>query len=315
MYRVLFVFLALTFFSSAHASLEWKENFSKAIDESAEDGKPLLLFFTGSDWSGLAMKMKKEVLDSQAFQEKARTHFHCLQIDFPKHKALGDEQTSQNTVLKQRFGVEELPLLLVLDSKEREIMRMGYFPETGEQLVGELLQVVHQDAQLCAGLKRLPKEENALQELYQLAVALSGEEAQKTLLAAGLAIEAPFFQLEQYRLLVEGGRDAHKLREKLLQSQDSEIHFAVAMIDFQQRASTLSDPLEVIKPLEAYLSRFGDQDTQNVWRIEMMIAQFYLDADEWGTALKHAQTAYESAPQTMRGEIENSLLYIRDQIR
>ncbi len=315
MYRVLFVFLALTFFSNAHASLEWREDFSKAVEESVEDGKPLLLFFTGSDWSGLAMKMKKEVLDSKPFQEKARTHFHCLQIDFPKHKSLSKEQESQNSALKQRFDVDELPLLLVLDPKEREVTRLGYFPETGEQLISELLQVVRQDAQLCAGLKNLPKDESGLQKLYQLANALSREEAQQAVLAAGLAIGAPYFQLEKYRLLVEEGSDARALREQLLQTQDSQIHFAVAMIDFQERASTLEDPLEVIKPLEAYLKRFGDQDTENVWRIEMMIAQFYLDADEWKSALKHAETAYESAPQTMRGEIENSLMYIRDQIR
>jgi len=312
---LLFVILGLNFSSRTYAAIEWETDYPKAVEVSLEDEKPLLLFFTGSDWSGLGMKMKNEVLDSPSFQEKIGSQFHCLQIDFPKHTPLSSELKKQNAALKKRFKVEEYPLLLLLDSTETEIVRMGYFPESGEQLAGELLQVVAQDAELCMRLKNLPKEEMTLRRLYQLAQVLTRSEAQEIILAVGVEIGAPFFQLEKYRLLVEEGKDARTLREKLLKSEDYQVHFTMAMIDFQQRANTMQDPREVIKPLELYLERFGDRDEQNMWRLEMMIAQFYLDADEWGIALKHAQTAYDAAPKTVRGEIESSLIYIRDQIR
>ena len=310
MFRTLFSIVAL--FSALYA---WESDYSKAVEMSREDQKPLLLFFTGSDWSGLAMKMKNEMLDSPSFQEQALSQFHCLEIDFPHHKPLSEAVQLQNESLKKRFGVEELPLLLLLDSTEREIVRVGYLPESGAQLAEELTQIVSQDRELCTGLKNLPQNEGKLRQLFALAEVLTRGEAQETILDAGVAIASPFFQLEKYRRLVEEGKAVGSLRQELLKSDDYQIHFSVAMIDFQERASTLSDPREVIKPLEAYLTQFSDRDEQNVWRIEMMIAQFYLDADEWKTALKHAETAYEAAPKAMRGEIEHSLLYIRDQIR
>ncbi len=297
------------------SELAWETDYQQALKMSHEDKKPLLLFFNGSDWSGLAMKMKNEVLDTDSFREKICSQFHCVEVDFPLHTKLAAAEQEQNTRLKAHFAVEEYPLLLILDSNEREIVRLGYLPENEEQLAGELLHVVAQDAELCRGLKDLPQEENALRHLYELAQGLSNSDAQEVILTAGAEGKIPFFQLERYRLLVEAGEDVSALRASLLKSKDYQVHFTMAMIDFQERASTLEDPREIIKPLESYLERFSGLDNENVWRIEMMIAQFYLDADEWGRALEHAETAYEAAPGPFREEINHSLLYIREQIR
>lgn len=307
--------LVFLFFALFTALFAWENSYTKAHAESVEDGKPLLLFFTGSDWSGLAMKMKNEVLDSPSFQKKISSQFHLVEVDFPVHTLLPLTQQEVNLNLKRRFQIDEYPVLLLLDSKEREITRIGYLPENGDQLAEELLHIVAQDTELCAGLNSLPHEENALRHLYELSQSLGRIEASQSILEAGLTAEIPFFQLEQYRLCVEEGKEAAVLREKLLKSEDYQVHFTLTLIDFQARANTLRDPREVIRPLENYLERFGERDQENRWRIEMMIAQFYLDADEWKTALKHAETAYQSAPGSMRGEIENSLHYIRDQIR
>lgn len=315
---LIFLILILSPFSLLYGSqtnLIWETDFVNAAEKSAEDKKPLLLFFSGSDWSGLSMKMKNEVLDSEAFQNKIASSFHCVLVDFPKHSELSPGQIKQNLLLKECFHVQEYPLLVLLDSDHREIYRIGYFPETGEQFGEELLHIIDQDAQLCAGLKELPKDEDKLLQLYQIAGALTRKEAQEKVLSAGLELDAPYFLLEKFRLCSQEGKDVSSLREKLLKSDDYQIHFTVALIDFQERASKMRDPKEVIKPLESYLERFADKDQQNVWRIEMMIAQFYLDSDDWSTALEHAQTAYNAAPSGVRDEIENSLMYIRDQIR
>jgi protein disulfide-isomerase len=310
--RFLFLFFLLALLSTAHA---WEADYSKAVEMSRKDSKPLLLFFTGSDWSGLSMKMKNEVLDSESFQQQIGPLFHSIEIDFPMHKQLASAVKKQNQELKSRFSIEEYPTLVLLDSSERIITRMGYYPESGEQLARELLHVLAQDAELCRGMQSLPRDEQALRRLYYLAQILMRSEVRETILSAGVDMEAPFFLLERYRLLVEEGKDAASIREKLLKIDDYQVHFTLAMIDFQERASSMQEPREVIKPLESYLERFGDKDEQNVWRIEMMIAQLYLDADEWGTALKHAEIAYQNAPSTFRGEIESSMQYIKNQIR
>ena len=73
-------------------------------------------------------------------------------------------------------------------------------------------------------------------------------------------------------------------------------------------------PAEIAaQPLIEYLAHFGETDQKNIWRIEMMIAEMYLDADKWDEALEHAEKAYQAAPEAMHKEIAHSLNYIRSQ--
>ena len=41
--------------------LNWYDDVSKAIPVSIQENKPLLLFFTGSDWCGWCIRLKREV--------------------------------------------------------------------------------------------------------------------------------------------------------------------------------------------------------------------------------------------------------------
>ncbi|MEZ5315562.1 MAG: thioredoxin family protein [Chlamydiales bacterium] len=294
----------------------WESDYSQALEKSREDKKPLLLFFTGSDWSVPSMKIRNEILNSEGFQQKIRQIFRCVEIDFPIHQSLFLPLQQQNEELKNRFAVKDYPTLLILDANERMISRINDFPENGKRLADELLNVMKQDHQLFLGLQALPSDKEELRVLYQLSQVLMQEEARKTILSAGIQMEIPFFLLENYRCLIEEGKKeaALLMRDKLLQLEDYQVHFTVAMIDFQERALTMN-PNEAIKPLQSYLDQFGQQDQHNVWRIEMTIAQFYLDADEWKNALKYAQMAYEDAPAQFRQEIASSMEYIRSQIR
>ncbi|MFZ0564698.1 MAG: thioredoxin family protein [Chlamydiales bacterium] len=298
----------------------WTTQYQEALEQGSRENKPLLLYFTGSDWSGWGMKMKNEILDSKAFKEKTASSFICVEIDFPQHKSLSAEEASQNTLLKERFRVKEYPALILIDPEEREIVRLGYLPESGEQLANDLLRIVKQDGRLCQGLTKLDAlSDSELFEIYYLAQELGRTDAIDTILEAGLKLNDTFFQLEKYRLLVETGKmdsaEGRSLKEQLLANEAASIHFRVATIEFQELAKKPAENRQkAIQPLEDYLARFKDKDPENVWRIEMMIAQFYLESDEWRTALKHAEIAHQTAPPTMRPTIEHSLNYIRDQV-
>ena len=41
--------------------LYWESNVNKAIEVSKKTKKPMLLFFTGSDWCGWCIRLQKEV--------------------------------------------------------------------------------------------------------------------------------------------------------------------------------------------------------------------------------------------------------------
>ncbi len=302
----------------------FETDYTKALEQGRQDERPLLLFFNGSDWSGHGMKMKNEILTHSKFEEKIGDQLICVEIDFPKHSALSEVQEEQNKALKERFCVHEFPALVLIDPSEREIARLGYQPESGDQLAHDLLNLVGEDRKLTDKLTKIDHLGVAdLKEGYAIAQDLQRFDAADQLLQAGMRSEDPaFFLLEKYRLLLSNGEhepETIEIRNKLFRldpNNEQGLLFTLALIDFQTRScweNTLT-PEEIIRPLQDYLTHFGEQDKANVWRLEMMIAQFYLEHDQWRSALQHAETAFQAAPEEKRADVDHSLQYIKEQV-
>lgn len=311
-------FIAVFCFPICAQTLDWHTDYQKMIGLSKKENKSVLLFFNGSDWSGKGMWMKHEVLDTPSFQEKVGDQFLCFEVDFPRHKALLESAAKQNTYLKNYFQVQEIPSLVLLNPQGKVIVQMGYLPENGEQLAEDLLKIVEEDEQLIQGLVHLENHSENLRKLYQLAQDLGREEAIERILEQGLHTEDPYFLLEKYRLLVQNGKmaepEAALLRQKMMEldpSEFKEIHFTMALIDFQQLSQNNSCPDCAVEPLNQYLNCCGNLDKFNIWRIEMMMAQLYMEADQKEKALLHAEKALQAAPDKMHDEIAHSLDYIR----
>ena len=66
----------------------WHSDFTKAHAIAKQDNKLMVLNFTGSDWCGWCIKMKKETLQEKAFLEYAAKHFVLVDVDFPSRKRL-----------------------------------------------------------------------------------------------------------------------------------------------------------------------------------------------------------------------------------
>ena len=317
-------FTVLLFFFSlpAAAAATWHTDYSQVRALSQNENKPALLFFNGSDWSGKAMWMKHEVLRALSFEETMGNQLIYMEVDFPQHSQLSDQLAAQNETLKNRFLVQQTPTLVLLDTQERVIAHICYVPEDGGQFANDLLRLLEQDAHLVKGLASLDQYLNPsaaeLISIYKTAQELGREAAQEQLLEAGLKSKDPYFFLEKYRLLVEKGEKeeapARALREKLAFLDPKNIrgtHFTLALIDFQDLSQKKQSPESAVAPLVAYIERFGSKDSQNLWRIEMMIAQHYMEADLKDKALQHAEKALQAAPDRMHDEIVHSLDYIR----
>jgi len=106
---------------------EWLTNFEAAKAQAQKDKKPILIDFTGSDWCGWCIKMKKETLDEKAFKDFAEKNLVLLEADFPERKPQADTIKKANEALKKKYGVEGFPTFLLLDSTGKEIGRQdGY---------------------------------------------------------------------------------------------------------------------------------------------------------------------------------------------
>jgi thioredoxin-related protein len=111
------VFLTLFSFNS---TIEWTTDFSKAISEASAKNKYILLNFSGSDWCGPCMKLKKEVLDSEDFLKYAEPKLVLVRADFPRSKKnrLSPELTKHNENLAEKYNKEgKFPLTVLIDSE------------------------------------------------------------------------------------------------------------------------------------------------------------------------------------------------------
>ena len=118
----------------------WLTELAAAKKQAAEENKPILMFFTGSDWCGWCIKLHEDVLDKQEFQDFAKENVILLELDFPNSKPQSDELKKQNKALGDKFDVDGYPtMVLVASDGEKEITRsVGY----DKELVSKLKKAV-----------------------------------------------------------------------------------------------------------------------------------------------------------------------------
>jgi thioredoxin-related protein len=105
----------------------WTSDYQAALKAAKEQKKVVLADFTGSDWCGWCIKLKKEVFDTKEFQEWAATNVVLLEVDFPQAKKLDDATKKQNEELAKRFSIEGFPTVLILDSTGKQVgANLGY---------------------------------------------------------------------------------------------------------------------------------------------------------------------------------------------
>ncbi len=332
MKKYLFVtsFCLLFFFIPSHlGAFEWLKNYELALEKGKKEKKPLLLFFCGSDWSGWCMKIKKEVLDSSAFSNAIGSRLIGLEIDFPHHSIQLPEIEKQNLALKEQMEISDFPHFILMYPEGRILLRTGYLSGEPEQVAQYLLSVLEKDKELTKVIESLKEKKfsgETLEQFYHISRELRRNEEAKQLLEEGLLCqENQFFLFEKYKVLLEEEKHPQEIAKvrKTLSDRDplneKGTQFSLAMIEFQDLSKKIKANSEVkihtvVAPLRHYLVRFGKSDPDNVWRLEMMMAQAYLNNDESNRALKHAKLALESAPQEKKEEIASSIEYIQNQL-
>jgi len=114
---------------SSQNKSEYKQDIldaATALKLAAEQKKPILADFAGSDWCGWCIKLDKEVFSQKFFKDYAAENFVLLLVDFPSQKKLSDAQTEQNESLARKYGVRGFPTVVLLDANGKELDRTGY---------------------------------------------------------------------------------------------------------------------------------------------------------------------------------------------
>src|SRR3954464_14231631 len=105
--------------------LKWVTELPKAQEQARAEKKLVLLDFTGSDWCGWCIKLKKEVFDQKEFIEFAKENLVLVEIDFPR-KSIPYELKQANQKLAAQFDIKGYPTLYFVDKNGTRLDRGGY---------------------------------------------------------------------------------------------------------------------------------------------------------------------------------------------
>lgn len=118
--------------------LTWLTDMNAARTTAKDLDRPILVYFTGSDWCGWCKKLDSEILSHAEFHDYAAKHLVLLKVDFPRRTAQPPEVASANRSLAQKYGIKGFPTIVMLDKYGNEIGRTGYQAVTPSQYVSHL---------------------------------------------------------------------------------------------------------------------------------------------------------------------------------
>lgn len=114
---IILVAFVLGAFAIQAQELKWETDINKAISVSNKTKKPMLLFFTGSDWCGWCIRLQKEVLKTPEFKTWATNNVVLVELDFPRSVPQTEAIKTQNNALQQIFGVQGFPTVYFATAK------------------------------------------------------------------------------------------------------------------------------------------------------------------------------------------------------
>ena len=127
----------------------WTNDWEAAKKQAAAEHKDLLLDFTGSDWCGWCIKLRKEVFSQPEFDAGVKSKFILVELDFPRDASkLSAATQEQNKKLSDQFHIQGYPTVLLCDASGKP------FAQTGYQEGGAPAYVTHLDGLLDNKKKR-----------------------------------------------------------------------------------------------------------------------------------------------------------------
>lgn len=275
----------------------WTDNFADAQATAAEEGKDLLLDFTGSDWCGWCIRLNEEVFAHDAFKDYAHENFVLVELDYPsppKQAEMDEATVAQNEELRDTYGIEGYPTIFLTDAQGRP------YAQTGYQAGGPEAYVEH--------LEELKQTRIDRDEKLDAAAAAEGlEKAQ--LLHEAMQVLGDDLAVKFYAPIVE------EIIE--LDAEDNaglKGHYDGLLRAAQQRAGlneamNAGEPQDIVDALTTYLEQDGLESSirQEALAMKSQVLFFALDQKEEAKALLEEAIAVDpdsDMGQMLQGALE-----------
>ena len=133
---ILFVFIvtsSIIYSQDNTTSLNWLTNIEKAKKISKKNKKPILVYFTGSDWCAPCIKLKEDFFNSEEFIRKADKMI-LVMIDKPRRIDIISKKQMEynNNVIAKYNSKKTFPKMIFLNHKGKVLDEMSGYSYYGE---------------------------------------------------------------------------------------------------------------------------------------------------------------------------------------
>ncbi|WP_405350154.1 thioredoxin family protein [Nonlabens sp. Asnod3-H03] len=125
--------------SIEEVEINWFTDFKTAKAAAKKQNKPMLVYFTGSDWCKPCVKLKKDFFNTPQFAEASEDYI-VVMLDIPyRDDIISLEQKKINKEMQKKLRVSKFPTLLALDHNGRERNRMERYSFPDPQYYWEFM--------------------------------------------------------------------------------------------------------------------------------------------------------------------------------
>ncbi len=105
----------------------WETDLETALTKAAEQKRPVLADFSGSDWCIWCQRLDEQVFAQEEFKAFARDNLILCIIDFPKDQSvLAEGQAEKNAAYRTRYPVKGFPTVFLLEPDGSPFLQTGY---------------------------------------------------------------------------------------------------------------------------------------------------------------------------------------------
>lgn len=290
--------LFFAFTSLVFADWVFEEN--KVFTLSSERNLPILAVFLVEEGCCWSDQLKTELLQKPEFIKEISQEMILWQVFLKQRKEM-----------RNKYQVQECPLILLLDPRGREFARLNFIP-LDHKLLKELVSSLVNDFLTICSIIDTDFDEEKWQKIYQKASRLSASCFKEEILQQGVKKEKGyFFHLEKYAQLLQEKGSYHpyvlKFKKKILRKDKTHPFGArarLASIEFHDRNRKGRSFDKAIEPLLEYLHKSALIEPQYCWEIELLLGQFLWKKNWLEKAREYLLLAYEHAPDSFKPQLQ-----------
>lgn len=124
--------------------LNWQDSFDEALLKAKKEKKPILIYFTGSDWCGPCIKLNEKLFYTEKFEKLSSKKLVLYKADFPTNTDLVSPETKvTNEELSIRYAQSSFPTMIMVNEKGEVLGRKDgiymydYYYSFFEQIVNQ----------------------------------------------------------------------------------------------------------------------------------------------------------------------------------